>query len=473
MLPFESFSYPFLDLSYVADHQAVVSAFLSVEDSPIPGDHTPGKKALYVHIPFCDTICTFCPFNKAVGTPERIAAYMEAVHTELRTVGATQRISAWELDSVYIGGGTPSVLTPEQITALFEAIRANFTIKPDAEISFEFEAKSVTEDTFKLLAVLGVTRVSFGVQSFDETTRDMVNITASMEQVRAAIEWSTTYFTNTNLDIMVGFPGQTRDAALLDARLAATSGIGSVSIYPVDYVMTLGGWQDKIRAGHLPRPEPLDERSAMFHAAREELAEHMSEQNMYCFGAADAPPTRYMFSTLYGGYRDETVGVGAGAYSYLRGLAYMNEADERTYVTKAKSRVQPITRSSPGHAYEKGLVFFPKRLTFDMRDLDVLSLSEVYADRIAAVVNEGNAEIDGDTLRLTSEGNLVYSELMAHFFADSQRRLYHRMVNRLSTQVGVIDQQEWAAGEQRVRGMMGAALALPGASSRTRLPLVG
>src|SRR5204863_338665 len=204
------------------------SSFLCISDDP-----RPGLKALYVHIPFCDTICTFCPFAKSVGTPERVTAYLRALHTEMQVLGGTERIGGWELDSVYIGGGTPSVLA---------------------------------------------------------------------------------------------------------------------------------AWQDRLRSGEPPRPAALAERSAMFHAARGQLLEHMAEQNMYCFGSVDAPPTRYMFSTLYGGYRDECVGVGSGAYSFIRGLAYYNEADERTYVKRATSGELPIVCSSPGHAYEKGMVFFPKRL---------------------------------------------------------------------------------------------------------------
>ncbi|MEU8901286.1 coproporphyrinogen-III oxidase family protein [Nocardia sp. NPDC048505] len=472
MLPFESFSYPFFDLSTAADHRGLVSAFLATPDAPIPGDHRPGHKALYVHIPFCDTICTFCPFAKSVGTPERVRAYLAALHIELATLGATPRMTGWEIDSVYIGGGTPSVLNVEQIAALMGAIRAHFTIAAEAEISFEFEVKSVDAEKFAALAELGVTRVSFGVQSFDPAIRDMVHITAGLDQVYDAIGWATTHFANTNLDMMVGFPGQDRDHAHRDARLAAESGIGSVSIYPVDYVMTLPGWQDRIRTGALPRPAALDERSLMFHHARAALLESMGEQNMYCFGPAEAPATRYMFSTLYGGYRDEAVGVGAGAYSFLRGVAWMNESDERRYVKSAGAGTLPVTVSSPGHAYEKGLVFFPKRLSFELADLAVLGLEEVYAERIDRVVEAGHAEIGEGVLRLTEPGKLVYSELMAHFFSDHQSRLYRRMVARLSAQVGVIDEQEWRTGAHRVAAM-GASNALPGASSRRpRLPLV-
>lgn len=462
MVPFESFSYPFFDFNFAANHRALVEAFLAEQPAP---ENRGGRKALYVHIPFCDTICSFCPFVKAVGSPERVDAYLAALAVELRTVGATHRIQDWVLDSVYIGGGTPSVLTEEQLAGLFAVIRENFRLAPDAEVSFEFEAKSVTEAKFQTLAELGVTRVSFGVQSFDPSIRDMVGITASLEQVYAAVKYSTKYFGNTNLDMMVGFPGQSSDDAVADALAAANSGIGSVSIYPVDYVMTLPAWQDRIRSGDLPRPAPLAERSAMFHAARAELKRGMSEQNMYCFGRPDAPATRYMFSTLYGGYEDECVGVGSGAYSFIRGLAYYNEAKERTYVKTASEGVLPIANSSPGHAYEKGLVFFPKRLEFDMRSLADLSLESTYRERIDRIVEDGLARIDGDTLRLTAAGEPVYSELMVYFFSDAQKRIYDRMCARMSSQVGVIDDSDWTAGEQRVRAM-GARTAMGTAESR-------
>lgn len=467
MLKFESFTYPFFDLQYAVDHRATVQAFLSTSNLVMPDDPRPGMKALYVHIPFCDTICLFCPFVKSKGTDERITAYLAALHIELRTLAATRRIGEWTLDSVYIGGGTPSVLSVEQIAELFAVLRDSFAISPDAEISFEFEAKSMDEVKFQALAELGVTRVSFGVQSFDPATRDMVNITASVDQVRDSIAWSTRYFANTNLDMMVGFPGQDLDGALRDADLAATSGIGSVSIYPVDYIMTLPGWQDRIRSGKLPRPADLDERSRMFHAARTEIMATMAEQNMYCFGAVDAPPTRYMFGTLYGGYRDEAVGVGTGAYSLIRGLIYANDPDEASYVRRASAGELPVVRCSPYHAYEKGLVFFPKRLTFDMADLEVLGLTDTAGPKIEQIVEQGYAEITDGTLRLTEAGKPVYSELMAHFFSDVQRRIYLRMVERMGQQVGMIDAEDWAGTGSR--GSMGAINALPG--SRRQLAL--
>src|SRR5690348_8018786 len=82
VIPFESFSYPFFDFNFKADYRALAASFLATPDEPATG---PGLKALYLHIPFCDTICSFCPFVKSVGSKERVSAYLDALLRELRT----------------------------------------------------------------------------------------------------------------------------------------------------------------------------------------------------------------------------------------------------------------------------------------------------------------------------------------------------------------------------------------------------
>lgn len=127
---------PVFDLNYRGDFKGMVRSHYAVPYAEAPN---PGLKGLYLHIPFCDTICNFCPFNKSVGSPDRQARYVEAIRAELRQLAQTPRISAWQLDSVYMGGGTPSVLTAQHLTALLCDVKALFTLGPDAEISVEVE----------------------------------------------------------------------------------------------------------------------------------------------------------------------------------------------------------------------------------------------------------------------------------------------------------------------------------------------
>ena len=432
-VPFESFSYPFFDFTTKADHARLVDAYLNPGE--LPKHH--GRKGMYVHVPFCETICTFCPFIKAVGTRERIDAYVSALETELLLIGATKRVGSWVLDSVYIGGGTPSVLEIPQMERLLQAIRQSVQVAPDCEITFEMEAKSVSREKLLSLRQMGVTRVSFGVQTFDEALRPFLNLTATLEQVAQTIALFAEIFPDSNnLDLIVGLPGQTEAAMYKELEWAIACGIASISIYPMDYVMTLPFFLEKIRRGAIPAPPDPQTRSAMFYRARKMLAQHFREDNIYSYGNERTRPSRYMFSTVYGGYSDEYVGVGCSAYTYLRGLMYQNVSGEAEYVQHLQQRRAPVRVASPYHAYEKSLVFFPKRMSYDFGELERLDLLEIYEERIQAFIEGGFVWLDGNTMRLTPEGERHYAALMVAFFSESQRRLYRRICRRLKSQIG-------------------------------------
>jgi len=396
-----------------------------------------GRKGLYVHIPFCDTICNFCPFNKSVGTDERIAAYVSALEAELQQVGAARRIASWVIDSIYIGGGTPSVLETAQMERLFRAIRQNLQLSEDVEITFEMEAKSVSREKLLCLRAAGVTRVSFGLQTFDAQIRPFLNLTATQEQVWSTIALFSELFPDkNNLDVIVGLPGQTDETMVADIERVVASGMASVSIYPMDYVMGLPFFLDKIRRGVIPAPPDSLKRGEMFFAARKMLAKYLREDNIYSYGNERTEPSRYMFSTVYGGYDDEYVGVGCSAYTYLRGLMYQNAPGEAEYVQHLQHHRSPVKVASPGHAYEKGLVFFPKRMSYGFEELRRLDLLDIYLERIDAFIQQGLIWLDGTQLRLTEEGERNYAPLMVAFFSESQARLYRKICTRLKDQVG-------------------------------------
>lgn len=432
-VPFESFSYPFFDFSCKADHARVADAYLN-PPGELPTKR--GRKGLYIHIPFCDTICRFCPFVKSVGSAERIASYVTALEAELRLVGATRRIGSWLIDSVYIGGGTPSVLDTAQMERLFKAIRENLQVSADCEITFEMEAKSVSREKLLCLRQLGVTRVSFGLQTFDQQIRPHLHLTATEEQLLGTIALFAEVFPDNNMDIITGLPGQSEDAMYRDLERAAASGISSISIYPMDYVMTNPFLLEQIRRGAIPAPADPRTRRAMFYGARQFLKRHFSEYNIYSYGNARSTPSKYMFATVYGNYFDEYIGVGCSAYTYVRGLIYQNAPVESEYVQLLGQGLSPVRVASPYAAYEKGLVFFPKRMSFQLDELSQLDLHEIYGGRIEALIERGLLWVDGPLLRLTPEGERHYAALMVEFFSESQQRLYRKICHRLKEQIG-------------------------------------
>lgn len=458
---FESFTFPFFDFGYQADHARLASAFM---DLPDPNPKV-GKRGLYVHIPFCDTICEMCPFIKSVGTQGRIETYLKSLLLDVDRTAATPRARSWEIDAVYIGGGTPSVLGPENSAKLIFAIRRAFNLRTDVEITFEVEAKSATDELLHAVAGAGATRISFGIQSLDPTLRDIINLTATREQIETTIETGKLLFDDVNADMIVGFPGQTHASAMRDLEDAASLGASTMSLYPMDYVTVLPKLLNKMRFGEVPRPVSHQERWDMFFDGRDVLKSVYKEQNMYCFGSEGLKASEYMFHILYGGYHDQYIGVGASSYTSLSGVLFHNQVSEEEFVQAALQGRSVVQRASFGHGYEKDLVFFPKRLSTDLSLSESLGLSRFAAPRIRELVERGWAEMSGSSLCLTELGKRQYYRVMVGFLMDDQRRIYDGACSRLSTSLGLSPSGDLLEGKATAKGM-GTAISLNAGKTR-------
>lgn len=445
----ESFTFPFFDVNFIVDPAAMVNLFHNVPD-PTPGR---GKRGLYVHIPFCETICSFCPFIKSVGTKERVARYLDALSLEIEKVASTPLCRSWTIDAVYIGGGTPSVLEPEQITTLLARIRGAFTLATDLELTIEVEPKSATEEFCSAAAAAGANRISFGVQTLNPKFRKMTNLTASLDQIHALARQSRLKFEAANFDMIVGYPGQTDAEVEQDMVDALALGVGNVSVFPLDYLATLPSFLDRIRRGSFPPPPPSERRWEMFHLARAEMQRGYDAQNMYFFSEPGMPGCRYMFDIVYGGYFDEFIGLGVGAYSMIRGLSYYNTQSEDEYVARSNARELPVSRTSPGHAYEKQYVYFGKRTRADMQEAVELGIDTFIRPKFDALENGGFVERHGETYHLTDSGNRIYAQIMVGFLSDNQRRLYNRVCSRMRSDLNWDFDGADSSGTASVRGL--------------------
>jgi len=446
---FESFTFPFFDLNYGCDPTSLVSSFLLRPDTAPDR----GKRGLYIHIPFCDTLCSFCPFIKSVGTPKRVAEYLQALFVEIDSVCATAQLQSWQFDAVYIGGGTPSVLTPEQITSLMRRLRGAFNIRDGAEITIEVEPKSASEEFCLAARESGCNRISFGVQTLDPQLRKLMNLTASLDQVYELVARSKRLFPTVNFDMIVGYPGQQEADVVRDMRAALALGVGNVSLYPLDYIATMPSFLDKIREGKVPAPPRSEERWRLFHVARSILAETYVAQNMYNFGVPGSKPCTYMFEILYGGYFDQCIGLGAGAYTMVKGLAYMNSQSEHEYVSKLQTGASVVARASPGQAYEKSYVYMAKRLWASTAEADELGISATILPKLEALEAAGLLSRTDREYRLTSAGEAVYAQMMIGLLSDAQRRLYERACARMADQLNWGLDGASSAERAKMRGM--------------------
>ena len=173
-------------------------------------DHWPltTSPGLYVHIPFCKTKCPYCDFY-SITDASLVLSYLVALDAEARLY--RDRFPAF--DSLFLGGGTPSLLDEAQLDALVASLRRHFTFAPDTEFTLEANPDDITADKLTLFRDLGINRLSLGVQSFDEAELRFLGRRHTARQTAAAIELiRAAGFTNLGLDLMYGLPGQSLDA---------------------------------------------------------------------------------------------------------------------------------------------------------------------------------------------------------------------------------------------------------------------
>jgi len=182
----------------------------------------PPPLALYIHLPWCLAKCPYCDFNShakpADGLPE--ARYLEALLADLEA--ALPQVWGRPVVSVFIGGGTPSLFSPDGIARLLADIRARLPLQPGCEITLEANPGSFERERFKAFRAAGVTRLSVGVQSFDDRMLERLGRVHDAAQAHAALDEAATAFDTFNLDLMYALPGQSM--AMLEADLDAALG---------------------------------------------------------------------------------------------------------------------------------------------------------------------------------------------------------------------------------------------------------
>jgi oxygen-independent coproporphyrinogen-3 oxidase len=186
--------------------------------------------ALYIHIPWCVRKCPYCDFNsheRAGALPE--AQYVEKLIADLE--GLLPSVWGRRLTSVFIGGGTPSLFSPESIDALLAGVRARLVLEPGAEITLEANPGTVEAARFRGFRDAGVNRISIGVQSFDDRMLGALGRIHSAGEARKAIDAALASFERVNVDLMYGLPGQASSGAVSDIEKAIAAGAPHISAY--------------------------------------------------------------------------------------------------------------------------------------------------------------------------------------------------------------------------------------------------
>ncbi|MDP2367403.1 radical SAM family heme chaperone HemW [Rhodoferax sp.] len=187
--------------------------------------------SVYVHLPWCLKKCPYCDFNSHEMAPAQMPQqrYLDALQADLEA--ALPLVWGRPIQSVFIGGGTPSLFSPEAIDSLIGSLRARLMLSADCEITLEANPGTFERDRFRAFRAAGVTRLSVGVQSFNDTALQRLGRVHDRAQAIAAVEEAAQAFDTFNLDIMYALPGQTLEALRQDMAMALSLGPPHISIY--------------------------------------------------------------------------------------------------------------------------------------------------------------------------------------------------------------------------------------------------
>lgn len=380
----------------------------------------PKELELYIHIPFCVKKCSYCDFLSAPATEQTREAYMAALFAEIegRAKDYKDRIAT----SVFIGGGTPSLLSGDRINQLMEHIREGFTLAEDAEITMEVNPGTATAEKFTAFHAAGINRLSIGMQSAQEKELKMlgrIHDFGSFVQVyREAVEAG---FTNINVDVMSGLPGQTlssyRDT--LEKVLHLEPMPQHISAYSL-IVEEGTPFAAMAERGELPLPEEDTER-AMYEETIEVLAKYGFHRYEISNYALDGYECRHNV-----GYwiRRDYLGFGIGAASLIDNVRFQNGRDLNTYLAHSfacREEEQSLTTQEQ----MEETMFLGLRLVRGVSYEDFekqygKSPEEVYGKVIAKNVADGlltvrEEENRGRYLALTKRGLDLSNYVMAQF----------------------------------------------------------
>ncbi|HYN13721.1 MAG TPA: radical SAM family heme chaperone HemW [Burkholderiales bacterium] len=263
--------------------------------------------ALYVHIPWCVRKCPYCDFNsheRAGALPER--EYVERLFSDLEDL--IPAVWGRRIVSVFIGGGTPSLFSPESIDSLLSGVRARLTLEPDAEITLEANPGTVEAGRFQGFRQAGVNRISVGVQSFDDAMLSRLGRIHSAAEARRAIGVALESFDNVNLDLMYGLPGQSAAMARADIEQALACGVPHISAYQLTIEPNTVFWSK-------PPPLPEHDLCADMQLVAEELLGAAGYEH-YETSAFARAGRRCRHNVNYWEFGDY-LGIGAGAHGKI------------------------------------------------------------------------------------------------------------------------------------------------------------
>lgn len=366
---------------------------------------------IYIHIPFCKTRCHYCDFATDVYRSNQIVeSYVSALTKEISSFATKQFV-----DTVYFGGGTPSLLNPSQLEKIINSVADKFEISSDAEITMEMNPATMTLETVKEFRSLGVNRASFGAQTFDDLELKRIGRAHTAQDVRDTTELlHTAGFDNVSFDLIAGLPGQTLKDWERNLDKALQLKPEHLSLYLLE-IHESTPLAEQIRTGRQPMPDE-DLAAEMYSMMIEKVTDAGYRQ--YEISNFSLPGFESRHNNKY--WRCEPVyGFGCSAHSFDGAERYSNERDTAKYVALIESDKTPeVFRETIDVASE--IIFLGLRLAegIDLTDYQKrfgVTITEKYAAELRHLEQAGLIEFNATSMNLTTKGFVMSNEVFQVF----------------------------------------------------------
>jgi oxygen-independent coproporphyrinogen III oxidase len=370
---------------------------------------------LYVHIPFCSSRCSYCDFATGLYQGELAETYVGALVEEIKT----SRHNGARVDTIYFGGGTPSLLAPAQLDRILGTLSSRFEVEANSEITLEINPGSVTREKLEAFRSLGINRASFGAQTFDDAEL------AKLGRSHTAAETLKTFatlrdagFTNISFDLIAGLPGQTPAGWQRNIEQALTLKPEHLSFYLLE-VHSGTPLAEHIRRGLQPVPDD-DLAGEMYRGLLERACaagyEHYEISNLCRPGFHSRHNVKYWTAAPYYGF-------GCSAHSYDgHTQRWSNHRDVLKYVKLIENGASPVVEEQELTETDvrAEALFLGMRLMSGVdlrryRESFGVDLRAEHAADLDRFRKAGLLEFDGDLIRLTRTGALLSNEVFAAF----------------------------------------------------------
>jgi len=400
-------------------------AYEAFERPPAPG--TP--LGVYFHIPFCRKRCHFCYFKVYTGKDSReVQRYLDAAIQELTLYSSKPFIAGRKPRFIYFGGGTPSYISSRQLTQTVDAMKALLPWDEAEEVTFECEPGTLTEGKLRVIRKLGVTRLSLGVENFDQHILEINGRAHGAADIDKAYDLARTIgFPQVNIDLIAGMMGETTGNWKDCVRRTVEMAPDSVTIYQMEIPFNTTIFKEMKERGQSAAPVANWKTKRVWVDYAFTELEKAGYTITSAYTAVKNPATTHFL------YRDflwrgaDMIGAGVASFSHVGGVHFQNEHNFEPYIEKLNRGELPVYRARATTHEERMIREFILQMKLGKAHWDYfgnkfgIDIRQRFAAQVSRLETEGFLESDEESLRLRRKGLLQVDRLLYEFFLPEHR----------------------------------------------------